>query len=289
MAKALKKQVLGRGLSALLNDGSNTDGDQHSGIQIVSLDINNIKVNPYQPRTRFNGDALNELATSIKSLGLIQPITVRKKEQGYYELISGERRYRASKKIGLKKIPAYIRSANDRELLEMALVENIQRKDLDPIEIALTYQRLLEDIALSVNELSQRLGKDRSTVTNYLRLLKLDPLIQSGMRDGFISMGHGRSLINIDNIKDQRDIYYDILNKNLSVRQTENRVKTLKDSDKVVKRSKESVIVAHNPLSEYCNTSVMVKSNQKGAGIIQIKFKSQEELRALTKKLLGEN
>ncbi len=261
MAKAIKKQALGRGLSALLNDGGETNDEQRSGAQIVSIDIENIQVNPYQPRTRFNEEALNELADSIKSLGLIQPITVRKKDQGQYELVSGERRYRASKKVGLKKIPAYVRSANDQELLEMALVENIQRQDLDPIEIALTYQRLLEDISLSVSELGQRVGKDRSTVTNYLRLLKLDPLIQSGMRDGWISMGHGRSLINVDRVEDQK-----------------------------AKRSKRSGNSQQDKaLSEFYNTSVTIKGNLKGAGTIQIKFKNQEELAALTKKLLGEN
>ena len=290
MAKAIKKQALGRGLSALLNDGGETNDEQRSGAQIVSIDIENIQVNPYQPRTRFNEEALNELADSIKSLGLIQPITVRKKDQGQYELVSGERRYRASKKVGLKKIPAYVRSANDQELLEMALVENIQRQDLDPIEIALTYQRLLEDISLSVSELGQRVGKDRSTVTNYLRLLKLDPLIQSGMRDGWISMGHGRSLINVDRVEDQKAIYRDILNKNLSVRQTEDRVKALKNSDQKAKRSKRSGNSQQDKaLSEFYNTSVTIKGNPKGDGTIQIKFKNQEELAALTKKLLGEN
>jgi len=290
MAKAIKKQALGRGLSALLNDGGETNDEQRSGAQIMSIDIENIQVNPYQPRTRFNEEALNELADSIKSLGLIQPITVRKKDQGQYELVSGERRYRASKKVGLKKIPAYVRSANDQELLEMALVENIQRQDLDPIEIALTYQRLLEDISLSVSELGQRVGKDRSTVTNYLRLLKLDPLIQSGMRDGWISMGHGRSLINVDRVEDQKAIYRDILNKNLSVRQTEDRVKALKNSDQKAKRSKRSGNSQQDKaLSEFYNTSVTIKGNPKGAGTIQIKFKNQEELAALTKKLLGEN
>lgn len=290
MAKAIKKQALGRGLSALLNDGVETNDEQRSGAQIVSIDIENIQVNPYQPRTRFNEETLNELADSIKSLGLIQPITVRKKDQGQYELVSGERRYRASKKVGLKKIPAYVRSANDQELLEMALVENIQRQDLDPIEIALTYQRLLEDISLSVSELGQRVGKDRSTVTNYLRLLKLDPLIQSGMRDGWISMGHGRSLINVDSVEDQKAIYRDVLNKNLSVRQTEDRVKALKNIDQTAKRSKPSGSSEQDKaLSNFYNTSVTIKANPKGAGIIQIKFKNQEELSALTKKLLGEN
>ena len=216
MAKAIKKQALGRGLSALLNDdGSSHSHASKSAAQFVALSLDQIKVNPYQPRTRFSESALKELESSIKALGLIQPITVRETKDGYYELVSGERRYRASKNIGLKEIPAYIRSANDQELLEMALVENIQRQDLDPIEIALTYQRLLEDVSLSITELGDRLGKDRTTITNYLRLLKLDPLIQSGMRDGFISMGHGRSLINIEHTEDQLALYEEILDKKL--------------------------------------------------------------------------
>ena len=290
MAKAIKKQALGRGLSALLNDdGSSHSHASKSAAQFVALSLDQIKVNPYQPRTRFSESALKELESSIKALGLIQPITVRETKDGYYELVSGERRYRASKNIGLKEIPAYIRSANDQELLEMALVENIQRQDLDPIEIALTYQRLLEDVSLSITELGDRLGKDRTTVTNYLRLLKLDPLIQSGMRDGFISMGHGRSLINIEHTEDQLALYEEILDKKLSVRETEERVKALKSSgQKTVKTSKPSQ-QNDTELSQKLDTTVLIKSNAKGAGMVQIKFKNQKEFEALRKKLLGEN
>ena len=205
MAKATKKQALGRGLSALLNDNSeditsiNDENANKLVGSIVELDLENIQVNPFQPRTYFNEEALQELATSIRELGVIQPITVRKLEGNKFQLVSGERRYRASKLIGNKSVPAYIRLANDQEMLEMALVENIQRKDLDPIEVALSYQRLIDEINLTQEEMSRRVGKKRSTVTNYLRLLKLDPIIQTGMRDGFISMGHGRALINIEN------------------------------------------------------------------------------------------
>ena len=197
MAKATKKQALGRGLSALLKDPENDinsaedkNADKVVG-NIVELDINSIEVNPFQPRTNFNEESLRELASSIRELGVIQPITVRKLAFNNYQLVSGERRFRASKLIGLEAIPAYIRIANDQESLEMALVENIQRQDLDAIEIALSYQRLIDEINLTQEEMSERVGKKRSTIANYLRLLKLDPIIQTGIRDGFISMGHG--------------------------------------------------------------------------------------------------
>ena len=211
MTKAVKKQALGRGLSALLKDPENDiksvedkNADKVVG-NIIELDLESIEINPFQPRTNFNEETLQELAKSIKELGVIQPITVRKLDFNKYQLISGERRLRASKLIGLKTIPAYIRLANDNESLVMALVENIQRHDLDPIEVAISYQRLIEEINLTQEELSERVGKKRSTITNYLRLLKLDPIIQTGMRDGFISMGHGRALINIDNQDIQSD------------------------------------------------------------------------------------
>ena len=195
MAKATKKQALGRGLSALLKDtSSNVKNNDDVVGNIIEIALETIQVNPYQPRTYFDEDTLSELATSIRELGVIQPITVRKLGDTY-QLVSGERRFRASKLIGNKKIPAYIRTANDQEMLEMALVENIQRKNLDPIEIALSYQRLIDEIQLTQENLSARVGKKRSTVANYLRLLKLDPILQTGMRDGFISMGHGRALI----------------------------------------------------------------------------------------------
>ena len=193
MAKAEKKQALGRGLSALLKDPSNDiksvedkGADKVVG-NIIELELDAIEINPFQPRSNFNEETLKELAISIKELGVIQPITVRKLDFNKFQLISGERRLRASKLAGLETIPAYIRLANDNESLVMALVENIQRHDLDPIEVALSYQRLIDEINLTQEELSDRVGKKRSTITNYLRLLKLDPIIQTGMRDGFIS------------------------------------------------------------------------------------------------------
>ncbi len=193
MAKATKKRM-GRGLKAILGNDAESivsakdkNADKLIG-NIVEIELDTIDVNPYQPRTYFNEEALRELASSIKELGVIQPITVRKLSGNKFQLISGERRFRASKLIGNKTIPAYIRIADDQETLEMALVENLQRKDLDPIEVALSYQRLIEELQVTQEVMSTRVGKKRSTITNYLRLLKLDPIIQTGMRDGFISM-----------------------------------------------------------------------------------------------------
>ena len=217
MAKKNKKQALGRGLSALLDDpekeissASDVNGDQVVG-NIIDLEIDKIEVNPYQPRTHFNEQAIEELAESIKTLGIIQPVTVRKLGRNQYQLVSGERRYRAAKSLDFDTIPAFVRIANDQETLEMALVENIQRKDLDPIEIALSYQRLIDEIQLTQNQLSERVGKKRSTVANYMRLLKLDPIIQTGIRDGFLSMGHGRAMINIAESEKQLEIYEKII------------------------------------------------------------------------------
>ena len=297
MAKAVKKQALGRGLSALLKDPiedirSITDRNADKVIgNIVEIDMSSIDVNPFQPRTYFNEEALRELASSIKELGVIQPITVRKLDGNKFQLVSGERRFRASKLIGLTTIPAYIRLANDQEMLEMALVENIQRKDLDPIEVALSYQRLIEEINLTQEELSKRVGKNRSTVTNYLRLLKLDPIIQTGMRDGFLSMGHGRALINVENLDQQIDIYEKIIKKNLSVRQTEQLVKTLRDGRTAPKISKTSsklpeyIVKGTEEFSEYFGNNIEVKLGGDHKGKIIIPFHSKEDF-ARIKKLL---
>ena len=249
MAKATKKQALGRGLSALLKDPQNdiqSAGDKNAEKlvgHIVELELEAIEVNPFQPRTSFNEDSLKELASSINELGVIQPITVRKLDFNKFQLVSGERRFRASKLIGLKTIPAYIRIANDQESLEMALVENIQRQDLDPIEISLSYQRLIDEINLTQEQLSERVGKNRSTIANYLRLLKLDPIIQTGMRDGFLSMGHGRALINVEDPQKQLEIYEKILQKSLSVRDTEVLVRELNTGSKEPKTTANPVSV----------------------------------------------
>ena len=297
MAKATKKQALGRGLSALLNDPENDitsvsdkNADKVVG-NIVELAVGTIEVNPFQPRTNFNEETLRELASSIKELGVIQPITVRKLGFEKYQLVSGERRFRASKLIGLETIPAYVRIANDQESLEMALVENIQRSDLDPIEIALSYQRLIDEISLTQEQMSQRVGKKRSTIANYLRLLKLDPIIQTGMRDGFLSMGHGRTLVNIENTNDQLDIYEMILTKSLSVRETEELVKNYK-KDKTIEAPKTETATSPKYIkkgirdfSEFFGHKVDVKVDKNGKGKISIPFHSEEDF-ARIKKLL---
>ena len=285
MAKATKKQALGRGLSALLKESPNinsvTDKNAEKLVgNIVELELDLIDVNPYQPRTYFDEEALRELASSIKELGVIQPITVRKLEGNKFQLVSGERRFRASKLIGNKTAPAYIRIANDQEMLEMALVENIQRKNLDPIEVALSYPRLIDEIQLTQEELSTRVGKKRSTVTNYLRLLKLDPILQTGMRDGFISMGHGRAMINVENTEDQLAIYEKILREKLSVRQTEDLVKSLK-SGTIAKSKKKAVpsFVKNSvkEISEYFGHKVNINVSSNGKGKISIPFHSEED------------
>lgn len=301
MAKANKKQALGRGLSALLKDPSNDiqsvqdkNADKVIG-NIVELDIDSIEVNPFQPRTNFNEETLRELASSIKELGVIQPITVRKSGFNRYQLVSGERRYRASKLIGLETIPSYIRIANDQESLEMALVENIQRQDLDPIEIALSYERLIEEIKLTQEQMSERVGKKRSTISNYLRLLKLDPIIQTGMRDGFISMGHGRAIITIEDQSVQLDIYENILSNKLSVRETEELVRNINNPGEAKTAPKrETALKVPNYIqegikefSDYFGHKIDVKVSKNGKGKISIPFHSEEDFNRLKKLVEG--
>ena len=282
MAKAYKKRVLGRGLSAILND--NEQKSNNSSVNFNDIDINLIRLNPNQPRTNFNQKDISDLASSIKELGLIQPITV-KKDKDNYELISGERRLRAFKQLSIKTIPAYVRNANDQTSLEMALVENIQRKDLDPIEIAISYSRLIDELNLSQDEMSKRVGKDRSTISNYIRLLKLDPIIQSGIRDNFISMGHGRCLINIESKDQQILIYEKILRNSLSVRQTEKIVKEL--SGKKIKKTgftDEKLIKKIKILEKKYSLGIDLKLN-KDKGLLSFKFNNKKELDELIKKL----
>jgi ParB family chromosome partitioning protein len=299
MAKALKKQALGRGLSALLKDPKNDiksvddkNADKVVG-NIIELEIDAIEINPFQPRSNFNEESLRELATSIKELGVIQPITVRKLDFNKYQLISGERRLRASTLVGLTTIPAYIRIANDNESLIMALVENIQRHDLDPIEIALSYQRLIDEIQLTQEQMSERVGKKRSTIANYLRLLKLDPVIQTGIRDGFITMGHGRAIINIDDLDIQTDIYQKIVSQNLSVRDTEALVKNYQESlkpkptTKVKSSSYEIDESQKKAFSNYFGNKVDVKVAGNGKGKITIPFQSEEDLKRIIQLIKG--
>ncbi|QWX85618.1 ParB/RepB/Spo0J family partition protein [Cellulophaga sp. HaHaR_3_176] len=299
MAKATQKQVLGRGLSALLKDPNNdiksaTDKNADKVVgNIVELDLVAIEMNPFQPRSNFNDDALNELASSIRELGVIQPITVRKLDFNKYQLVSGERRFRASKLVGLETIPAYIRIANDQESLEMALVENIQRQDLDPIEIALSYQRLIDEIQLTQEKMSERVGKKRSTITNYLRLLRLDPIVQTGIRDGFLTMGHGRALVNIDEKDDQLSLYEKIITENLSVRDTEKAVKEYQNPTTKTKPSKASynpkfVESSLNDFKNYLAVKVEAKASDKGKGKLVIPFNSKEEFERIKKLILGE-
>ena len=296
MAKSNQKQVLGRGLSAILNDPDNltksiNDKNANETIgKIIDLPLENIITNPKQPRTHFNEEALKELSNSIQELGIIQPITVRKVNKNNYQLISGERRYRASKMAGIKSIPSYIRVANDNELLELALVENIQRKDLDPIEIGLSYKRLIDEINLTQDELSSRVGKKRSTITNYIRLLKLDPIIQTGIRDKFISMGHGRALVNVENNKEQIELYKKIVKKSLSVREVEKLVQALKS--KTLKNtiySSPFISQTALDLEKFFETPVKVISNSEGKGFLKINFESQEKLQHILNKVKGEN
>ena len=300
MAKATKKQALGRGLSALLKDPANDiqsvkdkNADKVIG-NIIELDLGLIEMNPFQPRTNFNEETLRELASSIKELGVIQPITVRKLDFEKYQLVSGERRFRASKLIGLATIPAYIRIANDQESLEMALVENIQRQDLDPIEIALSYQRLIDEIQLTQEQMSERVGKKRSTIANYLRLLKLDPIIQTGIRDGFLSMGHGRAIINIEDQNIQLEIYETIISEKLSVRATETLVRNYNSTNEVKIPSKKETEALPKyvkkgvaAFSEYFGHKIDVKVSSNGRGKITIPFHSEEDFNRIKKLVQG--
>lgn len=300
MTQAIKKQALGRGLSALLKDPENDiksvndkNADKVVG-NIIELELEAIEINPFQPRSNFNEETLQELASSIKELGVIQPITVRKLEFNKYQLISGERRLRAAKIAGLTVIPSYIRIADDNESLVMALVENIQRHDLDPIEIALSYQRLIDEIQLTQEQMSDKVGKKRSTIANYLRLLKLDPIIQTGIRDGFISMGHGRALITIENEDIQSAIYHKIISQNLSVRETENAVKNYQDSlkPKAGKATKTSSPFSvsemdKKEISTTLGTKVDIKIDAKGKGKITIPFKSEADFQRIIALIKG--
>ena len=300
MAQVVKKQALGRGLSALLKDPENNiqsvndkNADKVVG-NIIELDLDAIEINPFQPRSNFNEESLQELAKSIRELGVIQPITVRKTDFNKYQLISGERRLRASKIAGLTTIPAYIRIANDNESLTMALVENIQRHDLDPIEIALSYQRLMDEIQLTQEQMSDRVGKKRSTIANYLRLLKLDPIIQTGIRDGFITMGHGRAIINIEDLDIQTDIYQKIVLENLSVRETEALVKnyheSLKPTENKAVAKKNAFAIADEEkkaFTNYFGAKVDVKIAGNGKGKITIPFHSEEDFNRILKLVKG--
>jgi ParB family chromosome partitioning protein len=290
MSDKKQKRVLGRGLDALLNnsDESTSINDLQRISNSLEISIDKIRVNPKQPRTNFDTNEIENLSQSIKDLGIIQPITVRKVDPENYEIISGERRFRASKKAGLKSIPCYIKGVdNETDILKMSLVENVQRIDLDPIEIGLTYERLINDYNLDIDSITRLVGKNRSTISNYIRLLKLDPIIQSGIRDGFLSMGHGRALINIDDKKIQLDIYKQIITSKLSVRQTENIVRGNKNHNVSNTSSDVSKIYidATNKFEKIFNSKVRLKENLEGKVSLSTTFKSINELYSILKKL----
>ena len=280
-----KKRGLGRGLDAILQspetDITSIDisGNYVAGA-IAQIEIDKIETNPFQPRTDFDETALAELSESIKNQGVIQPVTVRKMGYDKYQLISGERRLRASKMAGLKTIPVFIRVANDEQMLEMALIENIHRENLNAIEVAISYQRLLEECKLTQDQLSEKVGKDRSTVANFLRLLKLPAEIQIAIRDGYITMGHAKALVNISDKTQQLIILKRIIDEDLSVRQVETlaRQKTAKKQANVLP---ESYKVQADTLSKALKMNVKVSRNSKGKGSLTINFKNDEEFERL--------
>jgi len=291
----MSKKVLGRGLSALLENADTdiTSIEPKSLHSIAEIKINQIIANPFQPRIEFDEEALNELAESIKVHGIIQPITVRKVGYEKYEIISGERRTRASILAQRSHIPAYIRLADDQQMLEMALIENIQRENLNAIEVALSYQRLLEECGLKQEELGERVGKKRSTVNNYLRLLKLPDEIQLAIKEGHIMMGHARALVNVKDTERQLQIFKSAVNSSLSVRQVEEMVKEerenlggtyTKSSDRFFDFT--DYLAQRERISKHLNTSIKFKSRSNNNGSIIINFSSKEELEAILNKMV---
>jgi ParB family transcriptional regulator, chromosome partitioning protein len=292
-----KKKALGRGLNALLSDNDTSDrleaeiavanaaGNNTPVSGINEIAVTQIETNPFQPRTHFDEDALLELAESIRVHGIIQPITVRRLAPHQYQLISGERRFQASKLAGLERIPAYIRSADDQQMLEMALIENIQRENLNAIEIALSYQRLLTECNLKQEQLGERVGKNRATVTNYLRLLKLPPDIQIAVRDNRLTMGHARAIISVESADQQLYIFKKTLSEELSVRKVEELVREISAAKPAVvvtsptapSGNSKEISQLQSRLSSHFSTRVMVKSDGK-KGDIKIPFVSVEDL-----------
>ncbi len=283
-----KKSALGRGLSAILESpetditSSDISGNYVVGA-IANISLDKIEANPFQPRNKFEKNSLNELAVSIRQQGIIQPITVRKLGYDKYQLISGERRYRAAKLAGLDHIPTFIRVANDQQMLELALIENIHRKDLNSMDIAISYQRLIEECNITQEILSERIGKDRTTIANYIRLLKLPPEIQLAIKDEKISMGHARAIINIDNVDIQLQILQAIIAKNLSVRDVERIVKELNGQALPPAGKTKSAILPEkhvtvkNELSDMYGIKIEIRRNTKGKGSIVIPFTSDKE------------
>ena len=270
-------------MGALIDDADREKYENIDSISEINIDL--IETNPYQPRSNFDEEGLNELASSIKELGIIQPITVRTLADGKFQLITGERRYRASIIAGLKKMPAYFRTADDQAMLELALVENIQREDLDSVEIAISYQRLIDECQLTQENLSDRVGRKRSTISNYLRLLKLPAEIQLGIREKKMSMGHARTLINIENPKTQIKVFYRVIDEELSVRKTEELVRQMnkdanKDTSKNERKQKinEDFQELSQHLSKFFETKIQFRVNEEGKGKIVIPFDNTEEM-----------
>src|SRR6476620_8518414 len=294
-----KKDALGKGIRSLLQsideDLKTTAGQLKPTVaeavtSMLRVPVGDIETNPKQPRRDFDEQALKELAASIKLHDIIQPITVSKIANGRYRLISGERRYRASKMAGLKDIPVYIRQANDQQLLELALLENLQREDLNAIEISLSYKRMMDELELTQEQVAENMGKDRSTVTNYVRLLKLPPDIQVAVRNGELSMGHARALINVNTVDRQLYIYHEIKNKALSVRQTESLVRNLYKQGAGVKKTAKSSMPQgfqkiEDNLASHFGTRVKLKSSRNGSGQITIEYYSLDELNGILRKI----
>ena len=279
-----KKNALGRGLGALI-EGVEKEVLERKVEANMDISVNSIEANPFQPRTTFDEQSLDELATSIKKLGIVQPLTVRDAGNGRYQLIAGERRLRAARLAGLTHVPAYVRTADDQAMLELALVENIQREDLDAVEVAISFQRLIEECKLTQEQLSDRVGKQRSTVSNYLRLLKLPAEIQLGIKNKHLMMGHARTLVNIEDPKQQINVYYKIIDGELSVRQAEELVRHLqtekiKDPEKVERKKKlnEDFLQLSEHLNKLFLAQVNFRINEKGKGKIVIAFETPEDM-----------
>ena len=280
-----QKNALGRGLGALISQDEEGREQVKKATSANEISLRSIEANPYQPRTNFDEESLDELVVSIRELGIIQPLTVRRIDDNRYQLITGERRLRAAAKAGLKKVPAYIREAEDENMLELALVENIQREDLDAIEVAISYQRLMEEINLTQETLGERVGKKRATVTNYLRLLKLPADIQAGIREKKLSMGQARALLGVEDDELQLEVFHRIVKQDLSVRQVEALVKKLKNrSDGNGREEMDEPDEYENlreHLSHFFGATIDFKRNNNGAGKIVIPFKSDEDLQRI--------
>ena len=284
-----KKPALGRGLSSLLQN-NNTDvtsvNDSPAG-SISEILLNYIEPNPFNPRTHFEKEGLFDLRESILEHGIIQPLTVRKMGNDKYQLISGERRYRASQLAGLEKVPVYIRIANDQNMLELALVENIQREDLNAIEIALSYERLLSECELTQDQLSDKVSKSRSNIENYIRLLKLPAKIQLGLKNRLITMGHARALLSLETENEQLEMYQEILNAELSVRDTESNVRTKKSIDTSKRKAINFDRKTKTEIVSFYDSDISISSNKNGSGKLSFKFDSKEDLDRLVKLLLN--